>query len=107
MGPIFFPRKSRQRKESFKEKSERIGSAEHGCPMGFVRPDGESRCAWKKTGPRTPVDLAAMKQGPHSFQQPRERCEIMPDVLHAIGNTPMVRINRISKSAGLKCELSK
>jgi len=29
----------------------------------------------------------------------------MPDVLHAIGNTPLVRINKISKSAGLKCEL--
>ena len=31
----------------------------------------------------------------------------MPNVLYNIGNTPMVRINKISKSAGLKCELSK
>ena len=30
----------------------------------------------------------------------------MPNVLYNIGNTPMVRINKISKSAGLKCELS-
>ena len=29
----------------------------------------------------------------------------MPNVLYNIGNTPMVRINKISKSAGLKCEL--
>ena len=36
--------------------------AEHGCPMGFVRPDGVSRCAWLQTGPRTPVDMSAMTQ---------------------------------------------
>jgi len=29
----------------------------------------------------------------------------MPDVLHAIGNTPLVRINKIAKSEGLECEL--
>ena len=29
----------------------------------------------------------------------------MPNVLYNIGNTPMVRINKISKSAGLQCEL--
>ena len=31
----------------------------------------------------------------------------MPDVLHNIGNTPLVRVNKISKTAGLKCELGK
>ena len=31
----------------------------------------------------------------------------MPNVLYNIGNTPMVRINKISKTAGLKCELCK
>ena len=31
--------------------------------------------------------------------------KILPDILHHIGNTPVVRINRISASAGLKCEL--
>merc|ERR1719228_3223855 len=47
-----------------------------------------------------------MTQGPHSFQQPREKgTEILPDILHAIGNTPLVRINKIAKSAGLQCEL--
>ena len=33
--------------------------------------------------------------------------KIMPDVLYNIGNTPLVRINKISKTAGLKCELRK
>lgn len=31
----------------------------------------------------------------------------MSDVLHNIGNTPLVRINKISKTAGLKCDLCK
>ncbi|GLD94779.1 hypothetical protein PINS_up003403 [Pythium insidiosum] len=30
---------------------------------------------------------------------------VLPDILHAIGQTPMVRINSISKKAGLECEL--
>ena len=48
-----------------------------------------------------------MSQGPHSLQQLSDRPGIMPDVLSAIGNTPLVRVNKISKSAGLKCELRK
>ena len=48
-----------------------------------------------------------MSQGPHSLQQLADRPGIMPDVLGAIGNTPLVRVNKISKSAGLKCELRK
>ena len=32
---------------------------------------------------------------------------IMSSVLDAIGNTPMVRINRISKAANLQCDLCK
>ena len=48
-----------------------------------------------------------MMQGPHTLQMPKERPGIMPNVLHAIGNTPLVRINRIAQSAGLKCEMCK
>jgi cystathionine beta-synthase len=29
----------------------------------------------------------------------------LPNILHHIGNTPLVRINSIAKAAGLKCEL--
>ena len=31
----------------------------------------------------------------------------MPNVLYNIGNTPLVRINKISEAEGLKCELRK
>jgi len=32
---------------------------------------------------------------------------ILPNILDRIGDTPLVRINKISKSFGLKCELCK
>jgi len=73
--------------------------------MGLVRPDLESRCTWQKNKAASEVDLSKMSQGPHSYQKPRQPTQIMPDVLHAIGNTPLVRINKISKSAGVQCEL--
>ena len=42
----------------------------------------------------------------YQFISRKEQIQVMPNVLYNIGNTPMVRINKISKSAGLKCELS-
>jgi len=36
---------------------------------------------------------------------PREHPKIYPDVLHRIGNTPLVRMERLAKNSGLKCEL--
>jgi len=95
MGPITF---KRQRSKSQTERKE-----SHGCPMGFVRPDLVSRCTWKPN--ETKADVKNMKQGPHSLDKPKEPISIMPNVLYNIGNTPMVKINKISKSAGLKCEL--
>ena len=35
----------------------------------------------------------------------RERTPILDNILGHIGSTPMVRINKLSKDAGLKCEL--
>jgi len=71
--------------------------------MGFVRPDLSSRCTW--AAGQTKPDLKNMTQGPHTLDKPKETINIMPNVLYNIGNTPMVRINKISKAAGLKCEL--
>lgn len=34
-----------------------------------------------------------------------EPLKIMPSILNKVGNTPMVRINKIGKQYGLKCEL--
>lgn len=65
----------------------------------FIRPDYPSRCTWSTTN-------NDKSKSPHSEPTPRaSRDEIMPDVLHAIGNTPLVRVNKIAKSEGLECEL--
>jgi len=76
---------------------------DNGCPMGFVRPDLSSRCTWKPNDVKP--DLKNGTQGPHTIDKTKDRMKIMPDVLYNIGNTPLVRINKISKSAGLQCDL--
>lgn len=37
----------------------------------------------------------------HSIKAP----EILPDILGKIGDTPLVRLNKIPKEFGLKCEI--
>jgi len=97
VGPITA---GRSRKKSLATQLSKEG---HGCPMGFVRPDLTSRCTWKAN--ETKPDMKKGTQGPHSIDKSKDRMKIMPDVLYNIGNTPLVRINKISKTAGLKCEL--
>jgi len=96
VGPITA---GRGRKKSLQPSSKK----DNGCPMGFVRPDLTSRCTWIPNG--TKPDLQKGTQGPHTIDKSKDRMQIMPDVLFNIGNTPLVRINKISKSAGLKCDL--
>lgn len=65
--------------------------------MKLVRPDLPSRCTW--TPACKPGD------GPHTVDTVKHETGIMSDVLQNIGNTPMVRINKIPKTAGLQCDL--
>ena len=37
----------------------------------------------------------------------QEPMKIMPNILHHVGNTPLVRLNRIGKEEGIKCDLRK
>jgi len=63
--------------------------------LDLIRPDLPSRCTWTKDAK---PDLC-----PHSKDTVMEPVGIMPNVLHNIGNTPLVRVNKISQ--GLQCEL--
>jgi len=36
-----------------------------------------------------------------------DRDQVLPNILHAIGRTPMVKLNHIPKAYGLKCEMCK
>src|SRR4051812_35249938 len=57
-----------------------------------------SRCTWK---------IGTSEKSPHPLIPPRYNDKILDNITEHIGNTPVVRINRIGKSEGLKCELGK
>ncbi|PNF22395.1 Cystathionine beta-synthase [Cryptotermes secundus] len=65
----------------------------------MVRPDLPSRCTWQLGMDR--------RKSPHTHTgTPKlDVVEIMPNILSAVGGTPMVRLNNIPKSFGLKCEM--
>ncbi|OWK05800.1 CBS [Cervus elaphus hippelaphus] len=63
----------------------------------WIRPDAPSRCSWQLGRPVT--------DSPHCHAALAKSPKILPDILKKIGDTPMVRINKIGRNFGLKCEL--
>uniref|UniRef100_A0A671DHC2 Cystathionine beta-synthase n=2 Tax=Rhinolophus ferrumequinum TaxID=59479 RepID=A0A671DHC2_RHIFE len=63
----------------------------------WISPDVPSRCSWTLGRPIT--------DSPHHHTALAKSPKILPDILKKIGDTPMVRINKIGKNFGLKCEL--
>ncbi|XP_062303234.1 cystathionine beta-synthase a [Osmerus eperlanus] len=63
----------------------------------WIRPDLPSKCTW-----RLGVSHA---DSPHTHPPKIDRPSILPDILRRIGDTPLVRINKIPKTFGLKCEI--
>ncbi|NWV03793.1 CBS synthase, partial [Ptilonorhynchus violaceus] len=63
----------------------------------WVLPNLPSQCTWTATTPAS--------KSPHSCIPLTEEKKILPNILKKIGYTPIVRINKIGKSYGLKCEL--
>lgn len=57
----------------------------------------ENVCAYKKG--------SDMSQCPHTRETRDRDVKIHDSVLSLVGNTPMVRINNITKAEGIKCEL--
>lgn len=68
--------------------------------QNFVSPGTPSRCTWslENYGKHKQTD-------PHLHCPNRTKPKILNTVLEAIGDTPMVRLNRIREQFGLKCEL--
>lgn len=63
-------------------------------------PNYQSKCKWSLS--------KSVSESPHDHRvYSKEIPKIMPDVLHHIGNTPLIKINKIAQSEGLKCELRK
>ncbi|XP_066497085.1 cystathionine beta-synthase-like [Hoplias malabaricus] len=63
----------------------------------WIRPDLVSKCTWSLDGPN--------KDSPHVHAQRVKAPNILPNILRRIGDTPMVRLNKIPKTYGLKCEI--
>ncbi|KAF3694741.1 Cystathionine beta-synthase [Channa argus] len=65
--------------------------------LNWTRPDLPSRCTWRLGVP--------ISESPHSHPQRTKAPRILPDILEKIGHTPLVRLNKIPKEFGLKCEI--
>ncbi|XP_063067945.1 cystathionine beta-synthase a [Engraulis encrasicolus] len=63
----------------------------------WIRPDLASRCTWKLGMPHT--------DSPHTKGLRTAPPRILPNILTRIGDTPLVRMNKLPKTFGLKCEL--
>eukprot|EP00002_Diphylleia_rotans_P002477 TRINITY_DN1155_c0_g3_i1.p1 TRINITY_DN1155_c0_g3~~TRINITY_DN1155_c0_g3_i1.p1 ORF type:complete len:512 (-),score=130.32 TRINITY_DN1155_c0_g3_i1:364-1899(-) len=64
------------------------------CPV--EKKDGPIRCTW---------ELGKQQTSPHSHEPSKPEPSICSTILEHIGNTPLVRINRIGKEEGLECEI--
>ncbi|XP_061578874.1 cystathionine beta-synthase b [Cololabis saira] len=65
--------------------------------LKWIHPDLPSRCTWKLGAPNS--------ESPHSHPPCTKPSAILPNILGHIGHTPLVRLNRIPKEFGLKCEI--
>ncbi|XP_062606583.1 cystathionine beta-synthase-like isoform X1 [Saccostrea cucullata] len=63
----------------------------------WQRPDLPSKCTY--------YEAKSMKDSPHNHKELKPKPKIMPNVLYNIGNTPLVRINRITKEEDVQCDI--
>lgn len=64
--------------------------------MDQVKPDKPKHCTWQPNAKGTPHTQRSLHV---------DRKKILPNILEAIGETPMVRLNKIPKQHGIKCEI--
>ncbi|KAG8173769.1 hypothetical protein JTE90_012985, partial [Oedothorax gibbosus] len=65
--------------------------------IDLLLPNLPSKCTWH---------LGDNKQkSVHTHRQRSETPKIYPNVLYAIGNTPLIRLNKIPDEYGIKCEM--
>lgn len=63
---------------------------------------------WKHPGKPSKCTFTVesdLTTSPHVHKKPTPRPEVMSTILQNIGNTPLVKVNNIGKSAGLDCEI--
>jgi cystathionine beta-synthase len=67
--------------------------------MSSPAPEGPAKCTWRLG--------ASNSASPHVHIPVQSRPKIMDTILDNIGNTPMVRINKITQEEGIECEIRK
>uniref|UniRef100_A0A8C9T3D8 Cystathionine beta-synthase n=1 Tax=Scleropages formosus TaxID=113540 RepID=A0A8C9T3D8_SCLFO len=72
--------------------SVRMSGEDSSMERKWISPDLPSKCTWRLG--------SSAAESPHFFPE-----SILPNILKKIGETPLVRINKISETFGLKCEL--
>jgi hypothetical protein len=88
-------KKKRGRREAKKRETEETRMADR------VVNDGPAKCTWNPA-----AEKRAALTDPHDHEDGlAERPKILPNILSHIGKTPLVRLNRIPQSAGVKCEV--
>lgn len=65
-------------------------------------PDQPSKCTWKRDSVKTGQTNIHTKR---TFNATRPR--IIANILDVIGSTPMIKLNKIPQSFGIKCEMCK
>ncbi|XP_063439094.1 cystathionine beta-synthase-like [Mytilus trossulus] len=63
----------------------------------WQRPDLPSKCTFHQA--------KSMEESPHIHAEVTPRPKILPNILHQIGNTPLVKLNNIPKKEGLQCDI--
>ncbi|XP_057672276.1 cystathionine beta-synthase-like [Diorhabda carinulata] len=61
-------------------------------------PNNEQKCPWNSK-----IDRSTTVHTTKDWNEPRPK--ILPNALAAIGNTPMIRLNRIPRQEGLECDV--
>jgi len=65
-------------------------------PKDFIDPGLPSKCTWH---------LKTKEKSPHTQRGIPHRQKITPNILDVIGFTPLVKLNHIPQSEGIKCEM--
>eukprot|EP00105_Crassostrea_gigas_P020489 XP_011439282.1 PREDICTED: cystathionine beta-synthase isoform X6 [Crassostrea gigas] len=78
--------------------------SEKSCPAAnaspfrnWQRPDLPSKCTY--------YEAKSMKESPHIHKELKPKPKIMPNVLYNIGNTPLVKVNRITQEENIPCDV--
>lgn len=69
----------------------------------WVRPDGPPECNWMKGGQKDKNCKTC--NGCTTVRHTRDPNSALPNVLHMVGQTPMIKLSKLAEKYGLECDL--